>query len=133
MSSKQLPDQCGFVLPLDTLPTSWSGQTIWCTFDQAGQWLIPQDQELCVPSSASDHEAILSHKSLKPASLTSTTYSDQIALAPEELQEHWRARSFRLFLDELEEELNRRDLVAEEAQVKPQLTGWFGRLFRPEV
>ena len=64
--------------------------------------------------------------------MVASIYADQLASAPEDLQEHWRAlEDFRLFLDGLEQELNRRDGIrAQQSQAKPQLAGWIGRLLR---
>ena len=46
MSQKQMPHHFGFALSLDALPASWSGQSLWCSFDEAGLWRVPQDRFL---------------------------------------------------------------------------------------
>jgi len=132
MAYQQMPHQCGFSLALDALPASWAGKSIWCSFDKAGKWRIPQDQTFCVPASAGSLKASLMHQSSGTSEISVTTYADQVASAPEELQEHWRAlEDFRLFLDDLEQELNRRDGIrAQQTQANPENGGWFRRLFR---
>lgn len=132
MASQQMPHQYGFSLALDALPASWAGKSIWCSFDRAGEWLVPQDQALCAPADVGGVPSPLVHRSPAPTAEVATTYADQLASAPEELQEHWRAlEDFRLFLDSLEQELNRRDTIsAQQNQAKPQLAGWIGRLLR---
>ena len=133
ISALQIPRECGFVQALDSLPESWAQQSIWCSFDQSGQWRIPQEQVLFASSVVRGAELNLAHQGSESVEVSAVTYADQIALAPEKLQEHWRAlEDFRLFLDDLEQELNRRDDVRErQAQVKPQRMGWLGRLLRP--
>ena len=131
MSSQQMPSQCGFSHPLDSLPKSWAEHSLWCSFDQAGQWPVPQEQSLFAPPLAEIVEAHIAHEGFESAEVTRVSYGDQIASSAANLQEHWRAlEDFRLFLDDLEQELNRRDSFREQqAQVQPQRIGWFGRLF----
>ena len=133
MSSQQMPSECGFSHPLDSLPESWAEHSLWCSFDQSGHWPVPQDQSLFAPPLAERAQAYIAQQDFEPPEVTAISYGDQIALAPANLQEHWQAlEDFRLFLDDLEQELNRRDGVRErQAQVQPQRIGWFGRLFRP--
>ena len=132
MATQQMPHQCGFSLALDAVPSSWAGKSIWCSFDRAGKWRVPQDQALCAPAVVGGVSATLVHRSPAPSAVVATTYADELASAPEELQEHWRAlEDFRLFLDGLEQELNRRDgIKAQQEQVKPQRAGWIARLLR---
>ena len=125
-------NQCGFLLELDSLSAGWGGQNIWCSFDRAGLWRIPQNEDLYVPAEGSDVTANLV-KNSDSSALAAISYPDQIELAPQELQEHWSAlEDFRLFLDNLEQELNHRDrLRAQQAVVRSSFTGWIGRLLRP--
>ena len=133
ISALQIPRECGFALEFDSLPECWAEQRIWCSFDQAGQWHIPQEQVFFAPSVVRRAELNLPHQGSDSVEVSAITYADQIASAPENLQEHWRSlEEFRLFLDDFEYELNRRDVIRErQAQVKPQRMGWFGRLFKP--
>lgn len=135
MSHEQMPHHCGFALSLDALPANWAGQSLWCSFDQAGQWRVPQDQALCAPDAVGGVAAPLVHQHSKPSVVaTTTTYAAQVSSAPEDLQEHWRAlEDFRLLLDGLEQELNRRDGIrAQQTQAKPQIGGWIGRMLKSE-
>ena len=131
MSHEQISQHCGFALSLEVLPASWAGKEIWCTFDQSGQWRLPQDQDLCAPA-LRDAAAPLAHQYSESSVVATRTYAVQVTSAPEDLQEHWKVlEDFRLFLDGLEKELNRRDSIkAQQAQVNPQPAGWIGRLLR---
>ena len=133
MTNKQMPHYCGFAMSLESLPASWAGQSIWCSFDQSGQWRLPQEEELFVPAPVEDGAVSFAYPHSEQTVVSSTSYSSQVSTAPEELQEHWRAlEDFRLFLDDLEQELNRRDHIkAQQKYLKPQHVGWFGRLLRP--
>ena len=42
MSHDQMPHHCGFALSLDELSKLGRAES-WCSFDQAGQWRVPQD------------------------------------------------------------------------------------------
>ena len=133
MSTQKMPSECGFSQTLDALPGSWAGKSIWFSFDKAGQWPIPQEQAFFAPSLVRKSEVNLAHQDSESVNVAAITYADQIVSAPKELQEHWRnLENFGLFLDGLEEELNRRDeLRAQRFQVKGNRLGWFGRLLRP--
>ena len=119
-----MEERCGFQLNLSTLPASWSGSELWCNFDREGMYRLPQEQAVVVPERAGNTQL---------APMVSASYAEQMQSAPEDLQSHWKAlEDFRLFLDGLEQELNRRDGIrSEQAQMKPQIAGWIGRLLRP--
>lgn len=119
-----MEERCGFQLSLSALPASWSGCRPWCSFDRGGMYRLPQEQAVLVPEHAANTQLMAEG---------AATYSAPIQGAPEDLQSHWQAlEEFRLFLDGLEQELNRRDGIrAKQAQVKPQFAGWIGRLLRP--
>jgi len=105
MGALGMPDCCGFQLNLRNLPGSWAGQRVWCSFDQEGLFRLPQEQDVVMPARASQEE------------LVATTVSDlkHQQDAPSDLQSHWQAlEEFRLFLDGLEQELNRRDVIRQE-------------------
>ena len=123
---------CGFSLPLDSLPESWYGKNIWCTFDQSGQWNLPQDQSLSVPALLGGITSTSLQHYSENTQFAFKAYADQTALSPHELQEHWRVlEDFRLFLDRVEQELNSREIVEEKKGiVKPKLSSWFNRFLR---
>ena len=77
-------NQCGFLLELDSLSAGWGGQNIWCSFDRAGLWRIPQNEDLYVPAEGSDVTANLV-KNSDSSALAAMRYPDQIELAPQEL------------------------------------------------
>ena len=120
-------ERCSFQMRLSALPASWSGCELWCSFDRAGIYRVPQKQAVVVPERADNTQ-------LMPM-VSATRHTEQMQSIPEDMQKHWNAlEDFRLFLDGLEQELNRRDGIRalQQAQVKPQLAGWIGRLLRPE-
>jgi hypothetical protein len=130
ISNQQLPNQCGFAIAVDSLPSSWVGQKIWCSFDQAGQWQIPQDQTLVRPAGAGA-AAQMVHQSAELTSVVTSMYSAQLEAAPAELQQHWRAlEEFRMFLDGLEVEVQRRESLLASQQNSVDLPRQRGGLFR---
>ena len=120
MGSQGVPDRCGFQLNLGNLPSSWTGQRVWCSFDRDGLFRLPKEQDVVVP-------ALASQEQLVP---TAVSYSEDLQHAPNDLQGHWQAlEEFRLFLDGLEQELNRRDVIRQEQKSqRPALAGVMGRL-----
>ena len=130
MSTQQMPNQCGFAIAVDALPSSWVGQTIWCSFDQAGQWQIPQDQSLVVPAGTGAATKVV-HQSAELTSVVTSTYSAQLEAAPAELQQHWKAlEEFRVFLDRLEVEVQRRESLLASQQNSADLPLQRGGLLR---
>ena len=92
MGHQQLNPQCGFSLPLDELPPLWADKTIWCSFDKAGHWCVPQDQTLVVPSLERRASSDIEHySSANLTEVVTSSYSSQLASAPVDLQAHWRA------------------------------------------
>ena len=130
MTTQQMPNQCGFAIAVSALPSSWRGQNIWCSFDQAGQWQIPQDQTLVVPSSAGAATKMV-HQSAELTSVVPSAYSAQLKAAPAELQQHWKAlEEFRVFLDGLEVEVQRRESLLASQQNSVDLPLRRGGLLR---
>jgi hypothetical protein len=117
-----MPDHCGFQLSLSSLPAAWSGHSVWCSFDQDGLFRLPQEQAVAVPTLQHQEQMITS----------SVGYSERGHNAPADLQSHWQAlEDFRLFLDGLEQELNRRDGIrAQQSKRQPSLAGFVGKLLR---
>jgi hypothetical protein len=130
MSTQQMPNQCGFAIAVDALPSSWGGQQIWCSFDQSGQWQIPQDQTLVVPPGAGAITKMV-HQSAELTSVVASPYSAQLEAAPEELQQHWSAlEEFRVFLNGLEVEVQRRESLLASQQNSADLPLQRGGLLR---
>ncbi len=135
ISTQKLPNQCGFAIALDGLPSSWGGQNIWCSFDRAGQWQIPQDQSLVVPVGAGAVTQVVLQKSAELTSVVTSPFSAQLEAAPPELRQHWIAlEEFRVFLDGLELEVQRREsLLASQqnsADLPIQRGGFLRKLLR---
>jgi hypothetical protein len=130
MAHLQMPDQCGFRLSLNTLPTGWAGRSVWCSFDHDGNFRIPQDKDvltsIATTRRASDTEII---------DAIATSYRPQIEASSEDLRSHWQAlEEFRLFLDKLEQELNRRDQLKgmQQLQQHPK-KHWLRQSWRPRL
>jgi hypothetical protein len=83
---------------------------------------LPQEQAVAVPT-------LHRQEQVMP---TTGSYSEHGHNAPADLQSHWQAlEDFRLFLDGLEQELNRRDGIrAQQSKRQPSLTGFVGKLLR---
>ena len=45
-----LPANSGFDLDPQSLPPGWSGLEVWCSFDQQGQFRLPQEKKMVLPS-----------------------------------------------------------------------------------
>jgi hypothetical protein len=45
LKSKGLHEPSGFHLDPQALPPDWSGLEVWCSFDQQGQFRLPQDEK----------------------------------------------------------------------------------------
>lgn len=137
MTHQQIPHQCGFAVALDALPVHWAGKSVWCSFDQAGHWRVPQDQSFVVPAASGRAPVSLVHQATNATTeVVTSSYASHVASAPEDLQEHWRAlEEFRGFLDGLEVEVKRREsLLASEQKAQAQLPSWrkgfLGRLLK---
>lgn len=109
MESTGLPKHCAFQVNIDSLPSEWGSKSVWFTFDRAGKYRLAQNQKVVVPEKAVQPLAVA----------TQVSYSDQGLSAPNELQQHWAAlENFRVFLDGLEEELDRRDDIRKRASMQ---------------
>lgn len=109
MESTGLRSHCAFQVNVDSLPSEWGSKSVWCTFDRAGKYRLAQNQKV-----------VVSEKAVQPLAVaTQVSYSDQGLSAPNELQQHWAAlENFRVFLDGLEEELDRRDDIRKRASMQ---------------
>jgi len=122
MSALGVPDRCGFILDLKHLPDNWTQKSIWCSFDKAGMYRLPQENEIVVPADSNR---------LETAITTTLDYSYKIEGSSTELQSHWQAlEEFRVFLDGLEQELNRREVIRQKQSIQTTaVKGLLGRLF----
>ena len=134
MANLHMPNQCGFSVALDSLPPGWTNKSIWCSFDKDGQWRIPQDQKLTAHTDTRLAFASLTHQpSENITEVVTDNYSPQVISAPEDLQDHWRAlEDFRIFLDGLEQEVDRRDQIrASQREKQGWIPGWARKLIGP--
>jgi hypothetical protein len=127
-----LPERSGFQLDPQALPPSWGGLEVWCSFDQQGQFRLPQEEKrLVLPAAPSLGGKVVS------AIQTNASYEvvnnqpmqEWLSAVPEDLRQHWQAlEQFRLYLDKIEQDLDARDnsqLLAKKVFVLP---GWWPRL-----
>lgn len=123
MQALGLPDQCGFRLDPKQLPSSWGSQEVWFSFDQQGHFRLPQDHVVVLPGSPTAMQVRAG--AAAPEEITvygPDTYQERIHGAPEDQRVHWEAlEQFRLFLDGLEDELNRFDVLRASPQTRK---GW---------
>ncbi len=123
MASLEMPDYCGFQFMVRQLPSGWAGKPVWCSFDREDNYRLPQNQDVLIPiakNEISDKPQIISNVS---------SYIPQIASAPEDLRKHWQAlEDFRLFLDNLENELDRREALPQIQKQPTKLHAWMKRL-----
>jgi len=115
MASRQVPDQCGFQVRAEQLPTGWAGKPVWCSFDREGVFRLPQGEEVMLPANRALSDLVTS-----PPVGVVTSYGAQMAAAPEDLRSHWQAlEGFRQSLDGLEDELNRLERLQQMQQAQP--------------
>jgi len=123
MASLEMPNYCGFRFMVRELPCTWAGNPVWCSFDREDKYRLPQNQDVIVPippNAIPSEPKIISNI---------TSYKPQILMAPEDLRKHWQAlEDFRHFLDDLENELDRREALPPIQKQPARLHGWIKRL-----
>jgi hypothetical protein len=134
-----LPERSGFHLDPIALPPGWGGLEVWCTFDQEGQFRLPQQERVVLPARRAVGSGVV-HAIEANASLTvenNPATQEWLTRVPEDLEDHWQAlEQFRLYLDMIEQELEARDnsqkLAPAPAPVKKSsnLPKWWPRLLR---
>jgi hypothetical protein len=108
-----LPERSGFNLNPQALPPSWGGLEVWCSFDQQGQFRLPQEEIRMVlpaaPSLGSEVlQAIQNDANLQV--VNNQPMQEWLSAVPEDLRQHWQAlEQFRLYLDKIEQELDARN------------------------
>jgi hypothetical protein len=109
MQSLRLPWQCGFAVEPQSLPEGWAGVEVWCSFDQGGEYRIPQETPVVLPGARSKTISINSEMESWPEpKITQTTniHTDMDTNITEDLAEHWqRLEEFRCLLDLAEQRL----------------------------
>ena len=127
-----LPERSGFHLDPQDLPPSWGGLEVWCSFDQQGQFRLPQEEKRVVlPAAPSLGGEVVSAIQANPSFevVNNQPVQEWLSAVPEDLRQHWQAlEQFRLYLDKIEQELDARDnsqLPARKVFVLPK---WWTRL-----
>ena len=129
MEALGISNQCGFRLNPGQLPGGWGGRLVWCSFDQGGQFRLPQAEEVRLPAGSSVGELTAPAAIGELAPMKVGSYQAQFDSAPEDLREHWQAlEQFRLFLDGFEAEINSFEQLSLSKQASPRRLGWLGRL-----
>lgn len=135
MQVMNLPERCGYSLDPGSLPADWAGKEVWFTFDRIGHFRLPQAGPVVLPPPAHAAGEVVVAAPSERVSLGPTPRPGHPKLsqeAPEDLRPHWEAlERFRLQLDRLEEELDRRDLQESQPSLPPQSVmgpSWWSRL-----
>jgi hypothetical protein len=127
-----LPERSGFHLDPQALPPGWGGLEVWCSFDQEGKFRLPQEEmRMVLPTAPSQGGEVL-HAIQNNASLqvvNNQPMQEWHTAAPEDLRQHWQAlEHFRLYLDQIEQELDARDNSQKPAKKMFALLSWWPRL-----
>ena len=129
MEALGITNQCGFRLNPGQLGGGWGGRIVWCSFDQAGNFRLPQAEEVRLLAGSSVGELTAPAEIVELATMKPRSYQIQFDSAPEDLRVHWQAlEEFRLFLDGCEAEINRLDRSSAFKDSSPRRLGWLGRL-----
>jgi len=128
-----LPGQSGFYLDPEVLPPRWVGLEVWCSFDQEGQFRVPQQESVVLPARPAVRSEVIqtiqTSASLTPGN--TPPMEEWISGVPEDLRHHWQAlEHFRFYLDKIEQELEARDNVPKQATAPKvtRMTGWWPHL-----
>ena len=106
----------GFGVNLASLPDCYAEKVIWFTFDEGGEWRLPEAGVSIVPAKPSENRLMYQAKSSNQV-VSSGNYQQLLQSAPSDLRDHWRAlEDFRVFLDGLEYEISRRDQLLRSKQ-----------------
>jgi hypothetical protein len=126
-----LPERSGFSLKPAAMPAAWTGLEVFCSFDQEGQFRLPQVGTVVLPQPAHGSDGIgWSQSTQELAPLISNEKSASLISAmPENLQEHWQMlENFRLYLDQIEQELDAREKnEPQQRSVTRGRAGWWSK------
>jgi len=119
-----LSEKSGFHLDPQALPPSWGGLEVWCSFDQQGQFRLPQEETMVLPAAPREGGGLV-HAIQAGAALqvvNNQPMQEWLTAVPEDLRHHWQAlENFRLYLDQMERELDARD----NSQLTPKKVSFF--------
>ena len=110
LQAMNLPSQSAFVLDPATLPLTWAGLGVWCSFDREAQFRMPQQATIVLHSragSTSGGALLTEHSGPLPSGMAKpSSYKAMLEAAPEDLRQHWQAlEAFRSYLDGVEQQL----------------------------
>jgi hypothetical protein len=124
MEDLELPNKCGFSMRIEALPEDWTGKAIHCSFDQEGQFLLPQNESVFLQAQPLV-EVFDAHSTAEQGG-----YISHIDSSTDELRVHWEhLEMLRVILDEFESKLDQRDNLAATPVLPPRKGGWIRRLF----
>jgi len=128
LQAKGLPERSGFHLNPQALPQSWGGLEVWCSFDEQGHFRLPQEERVVLPAVGSEVMQSIQTNSLIEVE-NHQPIQEWLPGVPEDLRHHWQSlEHFRLYLDKIEQELDRRDKKPQPAEKKSMLPKWWPRL-----
>lgn len=52
LETMQLPSKCGFSVDVNSLPPSWHGKEVWCSFDKGCEYKLPQPKRIVAEQGA---------------------------------------------------------------------------------
>ena len=127
-----LPERSGFHLNPQVLPPSWGGLEVWCSFDQEGLFRLPQEEmRMVLPAAPSLGGEVVSaiQANADLQVVNNQPMQEWLSAVPEDLRQHWQAlENFRLYLDQMERELDARDNSQKPAKKVFGLPVWWQRL-----
>jgi len=88
-----LPEHSGFYLDPQALPPGWGGIEVWFSFDQEGQFRLPQQERVVLPARPAVESGVV-HAIEANASLTvgnNPATQEWPTRVPEDLGHHWQA------------------------------------------
>lgn len=135
LQAKGLPQNSGFSLNPKALPTGWGGLEVWCSFDEQGQFRLPQEERVVLPPRPTVGSEVV--HPIQTNTLIEVEHhqpmQEWLPEVPEDLRHHWQAlEHFRLYLDKIEQELDMRDKLPHPMKNKSILPEWWPRLLGGE-
>jgi hypothetical protein len=135
LQAKGLPQNSGFSLDPKALPTGWGGLEVWCSFDEQGQFRLPQEERMVLPPRPTVGSEVV--HPIQTNTLIEVEphqpMQEWLPEVPEDLRHHWQAlEHFRLYLDKIEQELDMRDKNPHPVKNKSILPKWWPRLLGGE-
>ena len=130
-----LPSHSGFVVDTAALPQEWAGEEVWFSFDEQGQFRLPQEERVVLPPRSTVGSEVV--HPIQTNTLIEVEHhqpmQEWLPEVPEDLRHHWQAlEHFRLYLDKIEQELDMRDKNPHPVKNKSILPKWWPRLLGGE-